>query len=249
MAGTLTVTWNNSTPIGGPFRIAYKYPAWNGNPASAGYPISYVIINGISCATPTCSYNINLPIITDEACDPLLIEGYVQPSCEAEFSLDGRIPFSVTFTPNPVCKGVKFMNVSGTNTPAYNFGTGCEGAFGTINGALPGESFTLCYIGGVAGAAFAAIEPGLPAGYIYETPPYCCYECVELTISYDGLAGAPVRATAQCCNPAGPPITKNWSFVPGDPPSTETVCVKPNSWNRDSSTLTFTVGAVCTDPC
>ena len=52
---------------------------------------------------PTCLAQINI-MVDDETCDAVVYEGYVQPCCQTEESLNGRVPFTVTFTPNPTCK-------------------------------------------------------------------------------------------------------------------------------------------------
>ena len=51
-----------------------------------------------------CSYDIII-MIDDETCDSLAYDIYVQPACETEASLTGRVVLSpqVVFTPTPVC--------------------------------------------------------------------------------------------------------------------------------------------------
>jgi hypothetical protein len=60
---------------------------------------------------PSCSYSINITV-DDETCDPVIYEGYVQACCENSLSLEGRVPFTVTFTPNPVCKSYEVTCLS-----------------------------------------------------------------------------------------------------------------------------------------
>lgn len=50
-----------------------------------------------------CSTSIGITV-DNETCDDVTFEGYVQASCEDVGSLNGRVPFSITFTPNPSCK-------------------------------------------------------------------------------------------------------------------------------------------------
>lgn len=60
-------------------------------------------------ATPPCTGAGNpctitfFDVVDTEACDPIVYEGYVQACCEEVDSPNGRIPFTVTFTPTPTC--------------------------------------------------------------------------------------------------------------------------------------------------
>ena len=247
MAGTLTVTWDNSTPIGGPFRIAYRYPAWNGNPASAGFP-AYVIVSTIPCVTPTCGYNVSLPIVTNEACDPLIIDGYIQPECENILLPDGRILFSETFTPVSPCEAVNFLCADPVACTSFNLGTGCHGLLGSLQSKVAGEEFSICYDGGITGAAFDAVEANaLAAGYaVAADPSICCYECIELTITFDDtFVGIGGRLQYESCS--GPePLMASLSYTVGVPSPPVTVCARPNSWSSDlPGAFTFTTGGPC----
>lgn len=51
-----------------------------------------------------CSVTISV-MVDDSGCVPVSFEGYVQACCEDPLSLVGRLPFTVTFVPNPNCKG------------------------------------------------------------------------------------------------------------------------------------------------
>lgn len=68
------------------------------------------VITAAACTPfvpPTLSVpcTAQIPItVDDETCDAVTYEGYVQPCCQDEESLDGRVAFTVTFTPNPACK-------------------------------------------------------------------------------------------------------------------------------------------------
>ncbi len=50
-----------------------------------------------------CTVQIGINV-DDETCAAVTYEGYVQPCCQEVASLEGRVPFTVTFTPNPTCK-------------------------------------------------------------------------------------------------------------------------------------------------
>lgn len=246
MAGTLTVNWNNSTPIGGPFRVAYRYPAWNGNPASAGYP-GYVITSGVACGTPTCSTSIGISVITDEACIPLIIDGYIQPECNPEASLIGRILFSVTFTPSSPCEAVRFTVVDPTGSDIVGLGTGCHGLLGTLAIKAPGEQFSICYLGGFTGAAFLSVKAAIQAaGFLVEAnPSVCCYDCVELTVTFDETVGNSPRVQYEKCT-GSEPLIGSITFAAGIPSPPVTVCARLDSWSTDyPSSITYTTGGSC----
>jgi len=67
------------------------------------------VITQFNC-TPFVPPTTNVPCtaqvaitVDDETCEDVTYEGYIQPCCEDEASLVGRVPFSVTFTPDPLC--------------------------------------------------------------------------------------------------------------------------------------------------
>jgi len=51
---------------------------------------------------PNCVANITVQL-NDQLCGDVVYEGYVQPCCETVDSLNGRVPFEVTFTPDDPC--------------------------------------------------------------------------------------------------------------------------------------------------
>lgn len=58
--------------------------------------------------------SITIPITVDnETCDSVTYEGYVQATCEDPSSLDGRVPFTTTFTPTPVCASYTVACIAG----------------------------------------------------------------------------------------------------------------------------------------
>lgn len=74
-------------------------------PGNGAYPLYDCTIT-VNCTGGGNSCSAIIPIMVDNAsCDPVVFDGYVQACCEDEASLEGRLLFSETFTPNPNCKG------------------------------------------------------------------------------------------------------------------------------------------------
>ena len=116
----------DSTNTSGCYRIATRIQG-SGDP---------YVITAAAC-TPFVAPTLSVPCtaqigitVDDETCDDVIYEGYIQPCCQEEASLDGRVPFTVTFTPNPTCKsylltcdssGVSLVNV---DTPGSGYTPG-----------------------------------------------------------------------------------------------------------------------------
>jgi hypothetical protein len=64
--------------------------------------------------------------VENESCTPVTYYGYIQACCETDGSPNGRIPWQVTFTPNPNCKAVEFNcnNVTVADILITNQGSG-----------------------------------------------------------------------------------------------------------------------------
>lgn len=54
--------------------------------------------------------SVDVPITVDnETCDEVEFDGYVQAACEVEGSLNGRVTFEATFTPDPTCDSYQIL--------------------------------------------------------------------------------------------------------------------------------------------
>jgi hypothetical protein len=87
---TITVTFTSY--FTGTHRVCYRL---NGTGA---YNCSTIV----SCLGlgNTCSAVITFPFVDPSGeCDPVDVDGYVQPTCEPEGSLTSRIPFTGSFVP------------------------------------------------------------------------------------------------------------------------------------------------------
>jgi hypothetical protein len=82
--------------------------------------------------------------VDDASCLPTQFEGYVQACCEDINSLTGRVPFTVTYSPNPNCLGYTITcngPVSVQKVVSTNAGTGY----------IPGASIPVLFAGGPCG--------------------------------------------------------------------------------------------------
>lgn len=160
-----TMTVNFTSNYNGPHRVCWRI----GN--SGPYDCS-TIVNCPGLGNPCQAV---IPITVDNnTCSPVNFNGYVQAACELEASLNGRIPFSVDFIPNPDCKkwdvtcsavGVTSYTVTspgggytpGSNPPLSIVGGGGSGAaaYGVVgDGGV--KTFTITnggagYLGGGSG--------------------------------------------------------------------------------------------------
>ncbi len=120
-------------------------------------------INGIgayTCQNVTCTgggANCSTTIaitVDNETCTPVGFDGYAQAACEDIASLNGRVPFNVTFTPTPSCnKYTVTCNTAGVaSVTLTNRGSG----YGAAQGP-PAVSFS----GGGGTGAVAASTLGV----------------------------------------------------------------------------------------
>lgn len=92
---TISVNWTSN--YDGPHRVCYRLQGTIPYNCTGTGTHPYCAGGGADC-----SYDIAITV-DNETCDNVTYEGYVQPACEEEASLVGRIPFSVTFIPDPAC--------------------------------------------------------------------------------------------------------------------------------------------------
>lgn len=89
-----TLDINFISNYAGEHRICYRIP-----PA-----VAYDCTNSVICTGGGAVCSICIPILVDnESCNPVTYEGYVQAACQNISSVVDRIPFSITFVPNPTC--------------------------------------------------------------------------------------------------------------------------------------------------
>ena len=206
----------------------------------------------VTCAGlgATCSALISVDLTPyNVQCDDITFEGYVQPVCYPESATSGRTPFSVLYSPIPPCEAVNFLCADPIACTAFNLGTGCHGTLGTFQSKLTGEQFSICYDGGITGPDFTtAVEAdALAAGYTLTADTVtCCYECIELTITFDDTyVGSGGRLQYEVCD-GTPPLMASLTYTPGVPSPPVTVCARPNSWSSDlPGAFTYTTGGSC----
>lgn len=138
-----TLTINFTSNYAGPHRVCYRL---NGTGA-------YDCTTVVTCTGggAICSATINI-MVDNETCDPVEYDGYVQATCEDIGSMVGRVPFVVTFTPNPTCKGytISCESVSVEGFTISNNGSG-------YNPAIP-PVVTVAAGPGVGATALATVS-------------------------------------------------------------------------------------------
>lgn len=139
------ITVNFNSAYAGPHRVCWRI----GN--SGPYDCS-TIVNCLGGGA-ACAANINVTV-DNETCDQVTFEGYVQAACEDIGSLNGRIPFSNTFTPDPSCKAYEFQcTASGVNSiTVTNPGSGYD--------PLSAPNVTITGGGGGGATATATVGSG-----------------------------------------------------------------------------------------
>lgn len=169
--GTITVTFTAN--YAGPHRICWRQ-------CGSG---PYVCTNIVDCAGGgnVCSAVISV-MVDPETCNPVCFEGYIQATCNPEESSIGQVPWTTTFTPNPVCKGFIITNTSlatipntlGPTVPAIDMGLNCNGTARPDLAIYNGLSVRVC--------ATTTI-PNLPAQYVMVKSDFCCYDCTNYSIT------------------------------------------------------------------
>lgn len=116
----IPITW--TAQYTGQHRVCWRVQG-SGDP----YTCTQIATPHPSCtAGQACGYDIPIQV-DNETCDQITYEGYVQPTCEDEASMNGRVAFPpVTFIPNPACQ---MYDVRCENAPvaAINVVSGGDG--------------------------------------------------------------------------------------------------------------------------
>lgn len=182
-----------------------------------------------------------VPVMVDpESCDPVNYYGYIQACCEDAESENGRVNWTATYTPTPLCTAVKVKAI-GSPTVAMTAPNMCTNP-GEFNAKAPGTEFYVCYEGGITGANFITDDTG-PTGWTArgftatDSTDVCCANCCTYEVDC-GLG-----ATYQYINCSGNIITAIGS-------GTELICAKQGSVSPDAgSTIIITqINTVCTLP-
>ena len=214
----IPVSWLSN--YAGPHRVCYRIvgaPSYTctipGTPGPGFHPV---------CAGggSPCNYNIDI-MVDNETCDVVNYEGYVQAACEEEISLNGRIPFNVSFTPMPSCKRyeVTCLNSPVLDTTINDGGTGyTNGNYNglpSIGGGGVGATFDVTVAGGVI-TVVAVATPG--SGYTsapvvdISTIPHTPGTFADISVNLVGCTAL----TIYDCNGATAEILPLGTFQPGE---------------------------------
>lgn len=97
-----TIDLNWVSQYNGPHRVCVRIQG-SGDPYVCTDSITAPIHPNCPGGGLPCSFQINITV-DNETCETIVYEGYVQPACEDVESLSGRVPFTVSFIPDPSCK-------------------------------------------------------------------------------------------------------------------------------------------------
>ncbi len=212
----------------GPHRVCYR------TGGSGPYTCTTVVCAGGGAA---CSADISISV-DNETCDDVNYNGYAQPQCEDINSTNGRIPFSIDFTPNPTCKryvvtctsvGIAsfvITNGGSSYTPASNpaviiSGGGGTGATATATadgaGVITSLVVTAAGTGYTSTPAVTIAAPG--GGGVTATATAVLDECTELTSP--GCSGSsivipaiiPLNESVSICGNSAPTIPTGFTSV------------------------------------
>lgn len=164
-----TITVNFTANYAGPHRICWRQ-------CGVG---SYVCTNIVECAGGGNACSITISVMVDpESCDPICFEGYIQATCNPESSSEGQVPWTATFTPNPVCKlyALRYDPVApcvnppqlGPTISVVDMGLNCNGTSRPEVSVYCESEIYLCA---------SSIISNLPVGYTMTLDDGCCYTC------------------------------------------------------------------------
>jgi len=161
----LSLNWISN--YGGPHRVCYRIvgaPTYictvPGTPGPGFHPVC-------AGAGAPCSYDIDI-MVDNETCDQVDYEIYVQPACEDEVSVVGRIPLALSFIPDPACNrynvlcGAVAIDSIGVTAPGagYTIGVypapivGGGGAGATAEAVVTGTRDVISFLGDGAGVGY-----------------------------------------------------------------------------------------------
>jgi hypothetical protein len=161
----LSLNWISN--YAGPHRVCYRIvgaPTYTctvpGTPGPGFHPV---------CGGPgtPCSYDIDI-LVDNETCDQVDYDIYVQPACEDEISLVGRVPLNLSFIPDPACNrynvtcGVVGIDDGTVTAPGagYIIGVyplpliGGDGVGATAEAVVTGTRDIVSFLGNAAGVGY-----------------------------------------------------------------------------------------------
>jgi len=213
-----TITVNFTANYAGPHRICWRQ-------CGVG---PYVCTNIVECAGGGNACSITISVMVDpESCDPICFEGYIQATCNPESSSEGQVPWTTTFTPNPVCKMYTLACTSICTTPpqlcstipAVTMGLNCNGTARPEVQIFCGSNIKLCA---------SSVIPNLPSGYVMTLFDGCCYDCTQYTVNVTTQAPGGLSGSMIYYIECGTRELKKIDLL-GDGPFTTSICAVTGS--------------------
>jgi hypothetical protein len=151
----------------GPHRVCYRVvgaPTYICTQPGTPGPGFHPLCGGLGSL---CYYDIDI-LVDNETCDQVDYEIYVQPACETEISLVGRIPLNLSFIPDPACNrynvlcGAVGIDDGTVTAPGagYTIGTsplplvGGDGVGATAEAVVTGARDVIGYLGDGLGTGY-----------------------------------------------------------------------------------------------
>lgn len=203
---------------------------------------------GTPCATAFTT------TVNDTSCDgDVTFEGYIQATCENLASLAGRLTWTVSFTPVPVCVRYEISSPVGQNSwdsagPGVNPGSGqlftdCSGVDTfRLDDIFENEPFAVCVIDGDPSALL--LDAGDPGGNLVVNKVGCCISAdsdstVCTNVNIENSSGGPLIAQVTECGG----FTSDNTILDG---TTQSFCAIEDGVNIKNQALTVTdLGTSC----
>jgi hypothetical protein len=151
-----TITVNFIANYAGGHRVCWR----QGGTGPYDCSTTVVCVGGGSPCSATIAVSVD-----NETCDNVVFDGYVQAECEALDSVAGRVTWSTTFSPNPLCDAyaITCTTVGVSEIVVTNPGGGYNPASSPISLTVSGTATAQAIVGNGGLKTFTLTSPG--SGY------------------------------------------------------------------------------------